>query len=343
MAPVRPETLRAAEILVGDYLSIKRNDAVVITADDASDPETVGAVLAAAVKVGARPAVLSIPQLPFQGSLADPYLTDVFCAAVKNSDAWIDLCFPYVAGSRAHDEAMKAKRTKYLLGGDIRAEGLIRMFGRADLDLLHKVQLAFDDVVAGAVDKTWRVTSRAGTDVSFRLDNKLKKRPRRAEKPGSYGVPGSAVLYTDIESVRGRIVIEAVFHEKFAFLPSPITLTVDGKIREVSGEGADMAVLDRSLRRAGGGEYGYVIHFTHGFNPGARANEPSLSEATRTKGNNSIGLGRPFWVPGGGENHPDGIVSKQSMWAGGEQIIADGNLVAPGALAELAARLVTPA
>jgi hypothetical protein len=339
MLSPRPEVLHAARILASDYLAVAKGDSVVVSTDTKSDPETVEALFAVLEDLGAKPAVLRIPQLPFQGLLADPYLTEAFRATVKSCDAWIDVCFPYVAGSKAHDEAMKAKRAKYFLGGDLGAEGLVRMFGRADLDLLHAVQLAFDEVVIDGLDKDWRVTSAAGTDITFRIDRNVKKRPRRAEKPGSYGIPGSAVLYTDMESVRGKLVLEAGFHEYFSFFREPITLAVDGRIREMSGGGSDREVMDRALRRAGGGEYGYVIHLTYGFNPGARADHPALSEATRVRGNNSVGLGRPFWAPGGGENHPDGIVSRQSMWVGARQVVADGALVAPPRLAELASGL----
>ena len=53
-------------------------------------------------------------------------------------------------------------------------------------------------------------------------------------------------------------------------------------------------------------------------------------------GYNAVGLGLPFWMPGGGENHPDAVLSKQSLWLDGEQIVKDGIIVGPPDLAELA-------
>lgn len=53
-------------------------------------------------------------------------------------------------------------------------------------------------------------------------------------------------------------------------------------------------------------------------------------------GYNAIGLGLPFWVPGGGENHPDCVISMQSFWIGGEPILQDGAIVAPAHLAAMA-------
>jgi 2,5-dihydroxypyridine 5,6-dioxygenase len=43
-------------------------------------------------------------------------------------------------------------------------------------------------------------------------------------------------------------------------------------------------------------------------------------------------------VPGGGENHPDGVVTMQSMWIDGTPIVKDGALALPE-LARLEAQL----
>jgi hypothetical protein len=56
-------------------------------------------------------------------------------------------------------------------------------------------------------------------------------------------------------------------------------------------------------------------------------------------GSNAIGLGKPWWEPGGGESHPDAILAEHSIWIDGEKIIDQGIIVAPHGLAERAARL----
>ena len=61
----------------------------------------------------------------------------------------------------------------------------------------------------------------------------------------------------------------------------------------------------------------------------ARFHGGSFIESIRAPGNNAVGLGIPWWEPGGGENHPDAVVTMQSMWIGGEQIVRDGVLVPP--------------
>ena len=47
------------------------------------------------------------------------------------------------------------------------------------------------------------------------------------------GTPGSAVIYPEIESVRGDIVVHAAFHEYMERLGEPFRLKVDGRVREL--------------------------------------------------------------------------------------------------------------
>jgi hypothetical protein len=114
---------------------------------------------------------------------------------------------------------------------------------------------------------------------------------------------------------------------------------IDAKIRDVTGGGADRAILRRALRRAAGGDYGQVIHVTHGIHPAARMTGESFIEDMRVIGHDAVGLGIPFWLPGGGENHPDAIVAEQSIWVDGRKIVEDGAIVAPPHLAKLAEKL----
>ena len=93
------------------------------------------------------------------------------------------------------------------------------------------------------------------------------------------------------------------------------------------------------MLRAGGGEYGSIIHFTHGLHPAARLTGKCFIEDMRTIGSNAVGLGIPWWEPGGGENHPDTVLTEQSVWIDDRQIIRDGAIVSPPQLAELAAKL----
>jgi 2,5-dihydroxypyridine 5,6-dioxygenase len=328
----------AASFIVREFMRVRAGEQLVITADTASDPAAVQALLDAAKVQKARAAVITIPQLPFQGALADPYVAEPLAAAVKSCDVWLDITFPYLAGSKVHADAMALKRARCLMFHDLDGAGIARLFAGVDFERLFDLQEAVDGVVNRSTGKTCRVTNAAGTDVSFTIGRPATRKIRRIDQPGTYTPPGSAVIYPEIESVRGTIVVDAAFHEYFTLLRSQIHMKVQGRIQEISGGGTELKVMDRALKRAGGGKYGSIIHFSHGFHPAARFHGGSFIESIRACGNNAVGLGIPWWEPGGGENHPDAVVTMQSMWIEGEQIVRDGALALPE-LAALESRL----
>jgi 2,5-dihydroxypyridine 5,6-dioxygenase len=335
-----PDIARAADVLVRDYMAVQAGESVLITADLATDPELSQALLTAAARADARPSVLTIPRLPHQGRLADPFVPSVVAGAASACAVWIDLTFPYLAGSHVCDAALAGDGVRYLLGGDMGCAGLARLFGGVDLDVYYDVHRAFDDVTAAAIGRPARITDHGGSDVTFTLAKPGFAKPRRADRPGLYFVPGSCTMFPEPDSVRGVLRVVAAFHEFYGRLTEPIALTLDGRIREVSGAGADRVVLERALRRAAGGQYGHVIHFTHGVHPAARMTGESFIEDMRVIGHDAVGLGIPFWLAGGGENHPDAILTRQSIWIDEKPIVEDGVLVGPPRLAKLGERLV---
>ncbi|MEX2631003.1 MAG: hypothetical protein WD341_13790 [Tistlia sp.] len=339
----RAELRLAADVLVADYMNVRRGEDVLISVDTATDVAAAEAVFASVLAAGARPVTVEIPQLPFQGKLGDAFVPKALGAAVRECQVWIDLTFPYMAGSEVHDQAMKTGRIRYLLAGDLKAGGIERLFGGVDLDDYQRAFDGFSEVLTKPEGQKIRVTDTLGSDVTFRLGKSAYAKPRRAVEPGTYLVPGSCTMFPDMESVRGVIRTAAGFHEFFTPFESPITIEVDGKVRSVTGGGSDRLVLDRCLRRAGGGDYGYVIHFTFAMHPTARSTGSSFIEDSRVMGANAVGLGLPWWVPGGGENHPDVVLTEQSIWVEDVLVIDGGVAVAPDELVAAAGFLRTKA
>jgi hypothetical protein len=99
--------------------------------------------------------------------------------------------------------------------------------------------------------------------------------------------------------------------------------------------------LERALLKASGGSgFGQIIHFTCGVHPRARYTGGSFIEDSRVFGYSAIGMGRPFWAQGGGENHPDGIMARTCLWIDGELVVRDGVIVGPPYLAKRAAEVI---
>jgi 2,5-dihydroxypyridine 5,6-dioxygenase len=324
---VRGEALhRAIGVLISEHLCVRVGETVYLTVDDATDCVLVDHLVERIKDCGARPSVLRLPRLPLQGLLSDPYIPASVGQAVSECDVWIDSTFPYLAGSTPFGRAMKNGRTRYLLLGDLRADGVARLYGSVDHDVLFDLQDEADRMLRDAQGQACRIKTPAGTDIEFRIGRPATAKSRHANAPGSQTVPGSAIFYPDKETVRGTIALEAAFHDHYERLPGCVMLEVDGRICRV-GEGHHRALLDRALRRAAGGDYGHVIHFTIGLHPAAEDRGVSFIEDIRALGRNAVGLGLPWWEPGGGENHPDGVMTGQSLWIGGELVLDAGRPV----------------
>lgn len=326
---------RAADALVRDYMSVRRDEQVVITADTDTDAAATSALCGAINVSGASVTVCTIPRLPYQGMLADPFVPRSLVAAIRECDVWFDLTFPYLAGSSAHDAAMKTQHVRCLLLADLGGVGIANLFGKVDFDQLFAIQTAMDELIARSEGANCRVTCPAGTDFAFAIGKTSAKKPRRAQQPGTYTPPGSAVMYPKAGTMSGVIVLSGVFHEYHLSLREPIRIHVNETIESVSGGGNELPIFERALRRASGGKYGSVIHLTHGFHPSARFSGRSFIEDIRARGNNAIGFGIPWWEPGGGENHPDGVVAMQSLWIADQPIVQAGAIVGPPSLAQL--------
>jgi leucyl aminopeptidase (aminopeptidase T) len=320
-------------------MCVSKGESVVLTADTATDLSAVEAIVRAVVEAQAKIAVIVLPQLPYQGALANDFVPASVEAAVKNCDVWIDITFPYLAGSRAHDEAMKPKKLRYMLAAALRAEGLSAIYGKGNLDLFGEIQVELDKVFTAALGKECRITTPAGTDVTFTLGKPGYAKRRKANEAGLYTPPASALMFPEPKSVRGEIVLETIFHEYYTRLTEHARIRLDGGITEVSGAGTERKALDRALRRACSGGYGSIIHLTYAYNPAVPYAGEVFLEDARALGNNAVGLGLPWWLPGGGENHPDGIMSMQSIWIDGQQIVKNGVLSGHAKLAELGAKL----
>jgi len=325
----------AADFLLRDYMGLRPGEQVILTADTTSDVSAVAAVMNAARVLGGIPAVLTMPRLPFQGKLADPFIPSSAVAAISQSDVWIDFTFPYLSGSDAHAQVLAAGRTRSINILDLGASGMARLFAQTDFDRLFALQTALDAFVAHAEGETCRVTNQAGTDVTFTIAKQKPGKRRHQNMPGTTAPPGSVVILPEPTTVRGTIVVHALFHEWYTPLRGPMQIEVDGRIQSIAGGDEQAFVFERALRRAGNGELGSVIHFSHGFHPAARFTGQSFNEDIRVRGNDAVGFGTAWWEPGGGENHPDAVCVRHSVWVAGQQIIDQGAVVGPADLAAL--------
>lgn len=331
----RHHLTKAAETLISGHFAVTAQETVLVTVDTRTETALIDALFAAITRVGAKPMIVLIPQLPFQGALADPYLPEALSAAADVSDVWLDFCFPYMAGSKLHDKAIKAGRTRYLLIATGGADSFARMYGGLDFGALMDFQVMMSNFITAKAGTVARFTCPLGSDISFTMGEVKIKRHRVANVPGMHTVPGAQNLYPELATVKGKVVLQGLFDEIYRPLRSPVTIHVDGRLQGFSGAAAeDQPRIERALRRASGAQdYGYCIHFTLGFHPATQFTGKHFVEDIRLPGTNAIGLGLPWWEAGGGENHPDGVVFDQTLWIDGVQIQDHGRMVGPPELA----------
>jgi len=335
-----PKVSKAAEVVAGTLMNVSAGESVLITADTGTDMAAVDAIQDAAYRRGGKVAVLRLaPAMPFQGTLGDPYIPEFVTAAACASDVWIDMCFPYIAGSKAFDTALHQGRTRYLLAGDMGCEELVRIMAMVDLDEMYGLGDAFADFIATQAGKEGRITCPNGTDMKFVVAPTEGLAMTKGHKAGGYFTPGTVIIIPELESVRGQFVTKFFFHEYYTQSEAPLTMTLDGKVKDVIGGGPENKVMRRSLERAGNGDFGYVVHLTCGIHPAARQTGHCFIEDQRVVGSNAIGLGLPPWQEGGGENHPDCVINTQTITIDGKTIVKDGVIVGPDSLAKMSAKL----
>lgn len=332
-----PRLLRAADNLVVESFAVTPGESVLITGDYRTEMRLLDIVAGSVARAGGKPLIALAPTLPYQGGLSDPYVGDSLKAAAMESDVWFDFCFPYHAGSGTHAATMERKRSRYCLIALSSAETFERLYGCVDFAAMLKFNIALAEYFSEAEGETVRFTCPHGTDVRLTLDKMKLARKGICKDPGMYTVPGTQSFYPVLESVKGRIVIQALFDEYYRALREPITIEAEGGIRGFSGGGTeDRISFERALARAGGGQgYGNFIHFTFGFHPASMLTRSQFIEDIRVPGSNAVGMGLPWWEPGGGENHPDGIVLDQSIWIGDDQLVDEGAFVGPERLRRL--------
>jgi 2,5-dihydroxypyridine 5,6-dioxygenase len=169
---------RVGRRIVEDLFPIQPGENVVVTADTMSDWRVVQETVKAIYAVGAVPTLVVHPTTNMATANPPAPVT----AALRATDAWIELNDTYLLYSDAWKEAMRAGVRFLSLGGDV--DSLVRMVGRVDYSLLEKLAEKLLELSNKA--KEIRITSELGTDLTIKVD------PARSQ--GHVFKPGSGVI-----------------------------------------------------------------------------------------------------------------------------------------------------
>jgi len=317
------ELAKAARVLCEDILAVEPGQSVVITADTQSDARVLRATAAAVFAADAVPIVLyyhtqARPQMELPAPIA---------AAVALADIWIEFAVAYTVYTRSWQKAVDAG-VQYCGINGIDADGMVRCIGRQDVTLLSTMGTTIQGLIA---DADMRVTSAAGTDISFSNRGievgtfRMRANPEKRPIMLSGQVSWSPVE----ESLNGRLVADGILYPpaEVGIIGQPIEFTVaHGRVTAISG-GREARMLQAWLDGLGDPTLYRIAHVSLGFNPGIPAPTGRILEDERAFGDIDFSFGA--WVGRPAAGHFDFTCRQVSSWAGEIHLQNDGVFVQP--------------
>lgn len=322
------ELARSADFLCRKILEIKSGENIVIYADTATDPRVVQATAAAVHTIGAH-AVVVWYQTMGDIDLPPPKPVE---AAVLAADLVIEYAVAYLVHSQMWRKAREAGVPLKCLTG-MNADMMIRCINPDLEDKMREFGVAYRDAVVKAKE-TGRVTSPAGTDISFKVftqkeleERMLRMRSSAAGRPVRGGMlGGQGGLNANPVTVKGTIVFDGAIWppSEIGAIKKPIELkVVDGVVKEISG-GFEAGILKNWFAHFNNPRAYNINHISTGYNPGVKRISGDIVEDERVFGCVEIGIGSTE-IP----CHTDGIILNPSIWMDKTLIEREGIFVEP--------------
>jgi leucyl aminopeptidase (aminopeptidase T) len=325
---------RTATKLLKNLMKVQDGETVAITCDTESDWAFALEVEKAAAGLGAKPLLLRNAAPPHVGRAADPFLPlESLGSAVASSDVWIELNGKWLLYSSVYEQAIKAKKTRYICLVGMNRDMAVRCVGNVDVPKVLEFQRVLQRITERA--RSMHYTTPAGTDVSFEND---PKRPVLVEGdvsgPGEYMLLGQVDWAPLEESISGTIVYDGSVNppDDLGLLEDPLRLRVrEGRITSVESSQSGR-IYQKWLKSLGDDNMYTFAHLSYGCNPGAKLTGNVL-EDERIWGVLEWGIGNQsesFKAKNTKAiSHSDGITLNPTLEADGELIIRKGRYVHP--------------
>lgn len=327
------ELARASDVIVNKWAMVRPGDEVMITASTEDDNAIVDACAASVYSAGAIPMVIYYPKPPGVGKAADPGLpVKALAAAACEADIWIQLSNAYLLYSTPYEEALKInKKLKFIALGGMDREMMDRLIGTVDNHAYKKFWVKISKMTEKA--KTMRVTTPAGTDLTFENDsnNPLGYDIGIAEKPGPSFLSGQIGWAPKYDSINGKLVFDGSLTPPCGILRQPVELAIEkGKVISIRG-GAQAEEFRKWLDHFQDPNMYRLAHICYGFHPGAVLSG-HIIEDERVWGCTEWGIGyySPMDAPPDGIpaiSHTDGICLNSSIWLDNIKIVEEGRVI----------------
>ena len=326
--------------------NIKRGDRVLILSDTAHDPRVWQVVMSIVQEIGADVTVALFEKRP--ADYYDP--PEAVCEAMMKSDVNILLASTGMLHSPASFRAMEARIPSICMDGGMTLEWFQSGAVTDDMRqiMVRKHYVAKD--IFGPHCKECRVTSRYGSDFTYRVDGRIfvpplpgdtfdpykiidfdKDENRKGGNLYFYLFPTGEFNVAPIEgSANGKLVFDLTMHH-LGRLEDPIELqVVNGRIEKIEG-GVSARVL-RDYLEEYGDENAYMCPAEASIGVNAKALVRGIQrEDKNIYGAMHFGLGTNIDVGGSVRSriHMDGVILHPTLFVDGDMRMEDGRFLHP--------------
>ncbi len=326
--------------------NVRPEQQVLVLSDTAHDPRVWQAIMTILADLGAEPTLALFEPRP--ADYFDP--PGAVCHAMLQSDLNVLVTSTGLLHSPANFTAMEAGVPSICMDGGMTLEMFQSGAVTEDLRALAVMRHRVGTNVFGPDAKVCRVTSRLGTDLTYRVDGRIHIPPLPgpdfdpyilfsfAESEGRpvprlthFLFPSGEFNVPNVEhTANGRLVIDLTMHH-IGRLHNPIELTIrDGRVVEIEG-GAEARILRDHLDRWGDENATMCpAEASVGINRKAVVRGVQR-EDKNIFGSMHFGLGTNFDVGGTIRSniHMDGVVLHPTLEVDGERRIEDGAFLVP--------------
>ena len=317
---MRPELYRIAHRCLRQLAQIEPHHRVLVVTD--TQTRDIGEIFAVAAGPLAQEVMLMTMEVRRKHGEEPP---NAVAAAMAASDVIVQAVVYALTHTEATRRALQKNAQVFVLRG-ITEEMMLSDIMNVDFDELRRVTRQVADRLSCA--ETIRLTSDAGTDLTFSARGRTATALAGGTAPGRFGGPrsGEAALAPVEGSAEGRIVVEHSM-DNLGLLDEPIRLDVTaGRVTSIQG-GVAAEQLQQLLRQSDANATN-LAEFAIGTNPNARLTG-NLATDKKVRGSAHIAVGDNLSLGGAvaSDVHLDGMILKPTVKVDNDLIVDHGQLL----------------
>lgn len=321
-----------AKIIVNDVFCLQEKENLVITVDKKTDRQIISAILEEANSVGGNAIAIEIPEPEQACAGVNDFVSPQVKEILAETHCWIDAgAKPWIYSDPFEYAFENNEKLRYMVIGGIDPEGLYKLFGKLNVNVLRNVTDELKKTICKASNMRFKCNN--GTDFTIDLDHNhfLAADIGDASVPGFHTPPALLNVVPKFGSVNGKFVTTALMIEDhWTLVEKPVNIEIErSKIVEMSGEEDATSSLAAWLDENGDEASSLFAHLSLGLSPNILTYEGDVLYDERILGGLNCGFGHvsPMDAPPIGQKsktHFDAITLEISVWIDDVQVMKDG-------------------